>query len=176
METMVKNSTDKNKEKETVTNLKKRRNYKKELELVRDELANVKDQLLRKAAEFDNYRRRTEQEFSSLINNANSDLITDLLPVLDDLERSLGSKDKVTDVESFAQGVELIYQKFLKILESRGLKPIEAVGKEFDTEEHEALMAVENDGHKSNHVVQEHLKGYKLNDKVLRHSQVVVSK
>jgi molecular chaperone GrpE len=70
----------------------------------------------------------------------------------------------------------LIYQKFLKILESRGLKPIEAVGKEFDTEEHEALMAVENDGHKSNHVVQEHLKGYKLNDKVLRHSQVVVSK
>jgi len=99
--------------------------------------------------------------------------------VLDDLERfvSAGEDGKnITDVKAFYDGILLIYQKLKKILERWGLEAIEAVGKEFDVELHEALMTVESEEHPANTIVQELQRGYKLNDKVIRHAKVAVAK
>jgi len=151
---------------------------KKKVEALEAEKNELNDRFLRKVAEFDNYKKRTETEYSQLIKNASADLITDLLPVLDDLERSLASvkdKDKADNFEHFHEGVELIYKNLSKVLEKRGVKPIESIGQKFDPEKHDALMQMESD-QPSDTIIEEHLKGYEMNDKVLRHSQVLVSK
>jgi molecular chaperone GrpE len=134
-----------------------------------------KDQLLRKAAEFDNFKKRTETEFGNLIKNANEGLISSLIPILDDFTRSLKSGREVREHESFFKGVELIYNKFVKLLESHGLLPFESVGKPFDVEYHDALMQMPSADVPPNTVVQEIEKGYKLFEKVLRHAKVIVS-
>ena len=108
--------------------------------------------------------------------SANSELIAELLPILDDLERSINSRTGQTDFDSFYEGIKLIYPKFMKILERHGLEAIESIGKEFDPNVHEALMTVESNGKQSNIIVDEHLKGYKINDRVIRHPQVIVTK
>lgn len=149
---------------------------KKKLEKVETGRDEFKDQLLRKAAEFDNYKKRTENEISKLISRANAGLITELLPVLDDFERFLNTGHEGDDIKTMSDGIEIIYRSLVKLLEKQGVERIEAVGQEFDPEKHEALMQVENDEHPSNTVVEEHLKGYVMNDRVLRHSQVLVSK
>ncbi len=151
---------------------------KKKLEALEAEKNALNDRFLRKVAEFDNYKKRTETEYSQLIKNASADLIIDLLPVLDNLERSLASvtdKDKADNFEHFHEGVELIYKDVSKVLKKRGVKPIEAVGQTFDPERHEALMQVTSD-QPSDTIIEEHLKGYEMHDRVLRHSQVLVSK
>lgn len=152
---------------------------KKKIERLETEKNELKDQLLRKVAEFENYKKRTENEYSQLIKNANADLVTDLLPVLDDLERSLASlndKKRAENFEDFREGVELIYKNLTKVLEGKGVKAIEAIGQKFDPEKHHALMQIESKDQPSDTVVDEHLKGYIMNDRVLRHSQVLVSK
>jgi len=154
----------------------KRRNYKKELGEANYTIDSIKDQLLRKVAEFDNYRKRTEKDFAELFKNANAKLITDLLPVLDDYDRSLAADVKNDNYESLHEGFELIYKKLFNVLKSYGLRPIEALDKEFDPEKHEALMQTEVKGKKSHIVVEEYLKGYELNGRVIRHAKVVVSK
>jgi len=168
------------KEVKTTSTKPKRHNYKKELEKANRTVEQLRDQLLRKAAEFDNYRKRTEKEFADLLQNANAKLITDLLPVLDDQDRALSVDNKNEDYkalyESLYKGSELIRQKFFDVLKSYGLKPIEALNQEFDPEKHDAMMQMEVKGKKSNIVVEEYLKGYELNGKVLRHAQVIVSK
>jgi molecular chaperone GrpE len=136
----------------------------------------LRDQLLRKAAEFENYKRRTESEISNFLKYANEETISNLLPVLDDFERVMASWDKEHDVETFKKGVELIYEKFKKILEKKGLKEIESTGKQFDVNLHDALMQVENNELKPNTVTETAEKGYYLKDKVLRHAKVLVSK
>lgn len=137
----------------------------------------LKEQNLRRIAEFENFKRRKEKEFLDILQNANEELIIELLPVIDDFERFLShANDENQNVESLKQGVELIYKKFMQILEKQGLKPIESVGEEFDTEKHQALMQIDSDKHESGQVVDEHLKGYTLNGKVIRHSQVLVAK
>jgi len=150
---------------------------KKKIEVLETEKNELNDRFLRKVAEFDNYKKRTETEYSQLIKNASADLIIDLLPVLDNLERSLSSADtdKADNFEHFHEGVELIYKDVSKVLEKRGVKPIEAVGQTFDPERHDALMQVASD-QPSDTIIEEHLKGYELHDRVLRHSQVLVSK
>lgn len=155
---------------------RKHKNYRKELKAAQSEVSRLRDQLARTVAEFDNYRRRNDKEFSNLIRNANSELIAQLLPVMDDFERSLNSRTEKTDFDSFFEGVRLIYSKFFKVLQNSGLEYIDAVGKEFDPNLHEALLTMERDGHPANVVIEEHLKGYRMNDKVIRHSQVIVSK
>lgn len=135
-----------------------------------------KDQLLRKAAEFENFRKRRESEFLQLIANSNAELITQLLPILDDYERSLKSAQERKDFDSFFKGIELIFKNLVGLLEKQGVKPIDAVGKTFDPELHDALMQVESDEHPPGTVVEEHLRGYTMHDRVLRHSQVLVSK
>lgn len=144
-----------------------------ELEKERDEL---KDLNLRKAAEFDNFKRRNENEQIQLIANANADLITEMLPVFDDLQRSIQAAQEKENFSGLLNGVELITKNFLKVLEKRGVEAIKSIGEEFNPEHHEALMQIESDKHSSGVVVEEHLKGYTMNGKVLRHSQVLVSK
>ncbi|MBN2710450.1 MAG: nucleotide exchange factor GrpE [Calditrichaceae bacterium] len=147
-----------------------------EIESLTKEKDSLKDQLLRKMAEFENYKRRSEKEFLSVLENANENLITEILPVLDDFERSLEHFKNSDNQKSLVEGVELIYKKLISILEKKGMKPMETIGKEFDPEMHQALMQVDSDKFKSGYIVDEHLKGYLLNDKVIRHAQVLVSK
>jgi molecular chaperone GrpE len=150
------------------------------LEDKNDELENqvnqLKDQFLRKVAEFENYKRRTEKEFLAHLEFANEGLITEILPVIDDFERFLDHADKSGVDKSLKDGLELIYKKLFNALEKKGLKVMESVGEEFDSEKHEALMQVESDEVESGHIVDQHLKGYLINDKVIRHAQVLVAK
>ncbi len=139
------------------------------------ELEVLRDRLLRKAAEFENYKRRTESEISTLFKYQNEGLITDLLPVLDDFDRVLKA-DNNQDLETFKKGVELIYDKFKKVLERQGLKEIESTGKPFDVNLHDALLQVENDKTAPNTVMETAEKGYYIKDKVIRHAKVIVSK
>jgi molecular chaperone GrpE len=141
-----------------------------------DEASLLRDQLLRKAAEFENYKKRTENEISSYLKYANEELISELLPVLDDFDRVISSWDEKHDVETFKKGVELIYDKFKKVLAKKGLKEMESTGKPFDVNLHDALMQVENKELEPNTVADTVEKGYWLKDKVLRHAKVLVSK
>ena len=134
-----------------------------------------KDQLLRKAAEFESYKRRSEAEYLSLVRNANEGLIGALLPIVEDLTRSLKAGSSQPDGEAFYRGVELIYQKLMKVLEAQGLAPFDSSGAPFDVNYHDALLQVARDDVSPGTVVEEIARGYKLNDRVLRHAKVIVS-
>jgi molecular chaperone GrpE len=134
-----------------------------------------KDQALRRAAEFENYKRRTESEISAIIRHANENLLTALLPVVEDFNRFLKSSTDAAEPESLQRGIELIAQKLGKILERQGLVPFESVGKPFDVAFHDALLQVPKPGVPAHTVVEEVERGYMLGDRVLRHAKVVVS-
>ncbi len=138
-------------------------------------IADLKDKYLRQAAEFDNYRKRVLKEKSELIQNGGESVISSLLPIIDDFERALQNMKKSDDTAALKEGVELIYQKFMKTLESNGLKTIETKEAEFNTDFHEAVAMIPapNDESKGK-VVDCVQKGYKLNDKVIRHAKVAV--
>lgn len=153
--------------------LKKTEPLQKRLNQAEEEIRALKDRLLRSAAELDNYRKRTERQFAQIVESTRGEVIKDILPVIDDLERSLKSGQKG---KAFFKGVELIYQKLTAILRNRGLAPMESVGMAFDVERHDALLQVEKEGVPSGIVLEEHEKGYLLNGNVLRHTRVVVSK
>ncbi|MGA7159411.1 MAG: nucleotide exchange factor GrpE [Bacteroidota bacterium] len=137
--------------------------------------AQLKDQLLRKAAEFDNYKRRTENDFAALSKFAAENIIGQLVPVLDDFNRSLKSIKEKGGHDSLVKGIELIHAKFLKVLEAQGLKTMDAVGKEFNVDVHDALMQVPRADVPPHTVLEEVEKGYLLFDKVIRHAKVIVS-
>jgi molecular chaperone GrpE len=139
------------------------------------QIAAGKDQLLRKAAEFENYKRRTESDALNFAKFAAENIITQLLPVLDDLSRSLKSGKEKLESDSFYKGVELIYAKFMKILEAQGVKAMETVGKEFNVDYHDALMQVPTPDVPPHTIIEEVEKGYLLYDKVIRHAKVIVS-
>ncbi len=156
---------------------KKIEELEEKIKALEAENQSLKEQNLRRIAEFENMKRRKEKEFLQILQNANEELILELLPVIDDFERFLNhANDENQNVESLKQGIELIYKKMMQILEKQGLKPIESVGHEFDAEKHQALMQVDSDKHPSGYIVDEHLKGYTLNGKVIRHAQVLVAK
>jgi len=134
-----------------------------------------KDQFLRKAADFENYKKRTETEISNVYRYANENLIFELLPVLDDFNRIMKSWDENHDLESFKKGIEIVYDKFKSILQKQGLKEIDAISKPFDVNLHEALMQTQTDQFAPNTVTEVVENGYYLKDKVLRHAKVVVS-
>jgi molecular chaperone GrpE len=134
-----------------------------------------KDQLLRKAAEFENFKKRMENEYLNVTRFANEALITEILPVIDDLTRSLKAGKARRELGAFYKGVELIHSKLMKVLEARGLKPIEALGEQFDVEYHEALMQMPKENVAPHTVIEEVEKGYMLHDKVIRHSKVIVA-
>jgi molecular chaperone GrpE len=139
----------------------------------------LKDQLLRKAAEFENYRKRVENENESFRKYASESVLTKILPVLDDFERSMkahqAAGQKSADDGGFMRGMELIFNKFKRTLELQGLKHFDVVGKPFDPEFHDALMQVHRENVPAHTVIEEVEKGYLLHDKVLRHARVIVS-
>jgi molecular chaperone GrpE len=137
--------------------------------------AELNDKFLRLYAEFDNFRRRTNKERLDLIANANASLLKDLLPVVDDFERALTNNEKVEDPAVLKEGFLLINNKFRSILESKGLKVMDAKGQPFDSELHEAIanIPVEDEAMKGK-VIDDVEKGYTLNEKVIRYAKVVV--
>lgn len=135
--------------------------------------AMFKDQFLRKAAEFENFKRRADNEAATIIRYANEDLLQAILPVIDDLERSLKNSDNRDG--AFHKGIELIYQKILKTLQKQNVRPFETVGKPFDVQYHDALLQVPRKDVPPHTVLEEVEKGYLYHDKVLRHAKVVVS-
>jgi len=144
----------------------------KKAEIEKNEL---QDRLLRKVAEFDNYKRRTEGEFSSLFKYAAENFIKKILPVVDDFERSLKHLAESEENSSVTDGIKLIYDKLLKILDDQGVKKIDSVGKPFDVHFHEALLQ-KKDEQQPPHVVLDELEtGYLYQDKVIRHSKVIVN-
>ncbi|HEV7350232.1 nucleotide exchange factor GrpE [Telluribacter sp.] len=145
------------------------------VEELKIEVAELKDKYIRLYADFENFRRRTAKEKLDLIANANADLMRSILPVVDDFERAKQSFDTTTEVEPLKEGVDLIYTKFFKLLENKGLKPMEAKGQAFDAELHESVtqFPAPTEDLKGK-VVDEIEKGYYLNDKVLRYAKVVV--
>ena len=134
-----------------------------------------KDLFLRKAAEFENYKKRTESEISNVYRYANEGLILELLPVHDDFTRVKKSWDKNHDVESFKKGIELVYDKFVTILEKQGLKEMDALNRQFDVNLHDALMQAPSKDAEPNTVTGIIENGYYLKDKVIRHAKVIVS-
>jgi len=134
-----------------------------------------KDRFLRKAAEFENYKRRTETEISNLYRYANEGLISELLPVLDDFNRIKKSWDENHDPETFKKGFDLVFDKFMNILNKQGLKEIDAMGKQFDVNLHEALLQQPGTDAEPNSVIGVIDSGYYLKDKVIRHAKVIVS-
>lgn len=134
------------------------------------------DQLLRQAAEFDNYRKRTIKEKSELIKSASADIVTKILPVLDDMERAIANNEKSDDIVVIKEGFKLIYNKLIRTLESEGLKKIPAKGEAFDTDRHEAIATIPaTPDNEKGTVIDCTRDGYTLNDKVIRIAQVVVA-
>ena len=160
----------------SVPKSKKELSLSKKLKLAEKEIQTLKDQLLRSIAELDNYRKRTEREFSQIIQNANAELLKDVLSIVDDFDRSLKTTQENGSVAEFRKGIELIYQKLMTIIKKYGLEPMESIGTPFDVDRHDALLLVEKEGIESGKVIEEHEKGYLLNGQVLRHAKVIVSK
>ena len=141
-----------------------------------EEALRYKDRLVRLAAEFDNYKKRTGREFTALVKNAGESLITELLPILDNIERALQAPQTSEETRSFAQGFEMIRQQFLEKLVKAGMKEITAEGAPFNPTLHEAVMAVDNEEHPADTVITVVEKGYTLNEKVLRAAKVIVTR
>ena len=145
------------------------------LEAAQEEIAELKSQLLYKAAEFDNYRKRTLKEKAELILNGGEKAVTAILPVIDDMERAIASGEKTDDPAVLREGMELIYHKCMKALEGLGVKKIDTEGADFDTDIHEAVAMVPGMGDdKKGKVIDCLQTGYQLNDKVIRHAKVAV--
>ena len=140
-----------------------------------EQIEELKKQALYKQAEFENFRKRTLKEKADLLKNGAESAMRDLLPVVDDLERALDAISKGGDIDSLKEGVDLIYNKFVKYLESQHVKAIDSTGKDFDTDVHEAVtMFPAPDPSMKGKVIDTTIKGYMINDKVLRHAKVVV--
>mgnify|MGYP003179304374 FL=1 len=147
-----------------------------ELKVAKATIEEQKDKYLRLSAEFDNYRKRTLKEKAELIKNGGEKAISAILPILDDLERALQNMQKADDVKAMYEGIDLIYQKFLKGLSQEGLQKMEPVGEAFDTDYHEAVALVPAPSEDQKGKVLDCVQtGYKLNDKVIRHAKVVVA-
>jgi len=144
------------------------------LEELREKIQTLEDKLLRKAAEFENYKRRTENDQLNLLKYSAESFILKILPVYDDLNRSVNHLDESND-KSIKEGLQLVFDKFTKILDEQGVQKIDAKGKEFDVDYHEALMQQPSKDFPSNTILEEVEAGYTYKDKVIRHSKVIVS-
>lgn len=150
-------------------------NLEEKLRNTEKELETYKDRLLRKAAEFENYKRRTENDQLNLFKYAAESFIAKLLPVIDDFERSLIHIKDAKDVATIKDGIKLVYDKLMKMLDDQGVKQIDAVGKPFDVHYHEAIMQKKAEDAEPHTVIEEFEKGYMYKDRVIRHTKVAVS-
>lgn len=170
----VRASTEKAKSKKTtVKKTDKQSRLAKQVKELKQDKEALKDQLLRTLAEMDNMKKRMEKERVQWQDTASAELFLAILPMVDDLERSL--KIESTG-EEFRKGIEMICQKLNKALADKGVEPMESVGKPFDVDMHDALMQMEKEGVEPGMVIEEHGKGYLLNGRVIRHAKVLVSK
>jgi molecular chaperone GrpE len=145
------------------------------LEAAKEEIEQLKTQMLYKTAEFDNFRRRTLKEKSELMLNGGEKAITAILPIIDDMERAIENGAKTDDPAVLREGMELIYNKFIKALEGQGVKKIDTKDADFNTDLHEAVAMVPGMGDdKKGKVIDCLQAGYQLNDKVIRHAKVAV--
>ncbi len=140
-----------------------------------EQLKELQDKYLRKVAEFENYKRRVENDQFNLITYGAESFIVKLLPVVDDFERSLQHIDSAKDSEAIKQGVKLVYEKLMKALDDQGVKKMQSVGKPFDVDYHDALMQRKDDSVEPHTILEEIESGYIYRDKVIRHAKVIVS-
>ena len=162
-------------EKEASQETEKELTVEEKLEAANKEIEELNDKLLRKIAEFDNYRKRTLKEKTELILNGGEKTIVSILPVIDDMERALKNMKNADDVAAVLEGVELIYKKFMDILSKQGVSVIETKDADFNVDIHEAIAQLPAPTEELKGKVMDcTLTGYKLNDKVIRHAQVVV--
>ena len=149
---------------------------KKEKKDKKDEqIAELTDRLMRQMAEFDNFRKRTEREKAQMFEIGAKDIIEKILPVVDNFERGFAGLSEEELATPFAQGMDKVYKQMVSTLEAAGVKPIEAVGKEFDPNLHNAVMHEDNEEFGENIVSEEFIKGYTYRDSVVRHSMVKVA-
>ena len=147
---------------------------KSELDKANEQIAALSDKLIRNAAEFDNYKKRTAREKEDFYKSAVCETVAPLLPVLDNLERAVAAAEDSGECGSVLDGVKMVKKQFEDALKSIGVEPIEAVGEQFDPEKHNAVMTADSD-EDENTVLEEFQKGYIYRDKVVRHSMVKVS-
>ena len=148
-----------------------------ELEKYKQEIAEWKDKFIRQAAEFDNFRKRSAKERLDLVQTAGKDVIVSLLDVLDDSERAQKQLESTPEAGPVVEGVSLVFNKLRSVLQARGLKPMESIGRDFDPDMHEAITEVPAPSEKlKGKVLDEVQKGYYLNDKIIRFAKVVVGK
>jgi molecular chaperone GrpE len=145
------------------------------LDALRKEKDALQDRLLRVAAEFDNYRKRVERDRREQAESATADALSDLLPIIDDLERALKAP-ATGEAEGFRKGIELIHQQTIELLRKRGAKPIDAVGTDFDPRYHQAVVQESSADHREGEVMEEFARGYMLGDRLLRPAMVKVAK
>lgn len=142
---------------------------------LQNEAADWKDKYIRLYAEFENFRQRTSKEKISMIATASESLIVELLPVLDDFERSIKATEQASDVQSLKEGIELVFHKLSKTLQQKGLKPMESIGKVFDADFHDAITQIPApDPDQKGKVIDEIEKGYTLHEKPIRYAKVVI--
>jgi molecular chaperone GrpE len=148
-----------------------------ELEKVRTELEEQKDRFVRKVAEFDNFKRRNARERMDLIQTAGKEVIVDLLDILDDCDRAQKQIENTEDIKEIKEGVLLVFNKLRNTLSARGLKPMETIHQEFNPDLHDAITEIPAPSvDLKGKVLDEIVKGYYLNDKIIRHAKVVVGK
>lgn len=169
-----------NKMADTKEEVKEKSKEEKQDELTEEErlkqrVAELEDKLLRSAAEFENYKKRVARQYEEIIRTANDKILLELLEVVDNFERALQHNSNDSDAKAFRQGIELIFNQMTGLLKKYDITPIEAMGKPFDPELHEALMQIPSDEHEDGVVAMEVSKGYRQGDRVLRHSKVGVS-
>ena len=141
---------------------------------MKEKIDSLEDRVRRQMAEFDNYRKRTDKEKDQMFSMGERNVIEKILPIVDNFERGFDTVEKEDEEDAFVTGMRKIYIQLTKQLEALGVTPIEAVGKEFDPNLHNAVMQVESEEYESGIVAQELQKGYMYHDQVLRHSMVAV--
>ena len=145
---------------------------KKQIESQKVSLDETEDRLKRVAAEFDNYKKRSNKERDNLYNSLVADIVSSFLPVIDNLEKAVEAETKD---EEYKKGIELVLKQFKDVLSAKGVKEIQTIGKTFDPELHEAVSSVQDDTKGEKEIVQEYRKGYMIGNKVIRHSMVIVA-
>ena len=153
---------------------KKKLKFDKKQDAMKEKIDELEDRVKRQMAEFENFRKRTEKEKAAMFETGAKSVIEKILPVVDNFERGLATIPEEEKGSAFAEGMEMIYKQLLGELEKMDVKPIQAVGEEFNPDFHNAVMQVESEEYESGVVAQELLKGYTYRDSVVRHSMVAV--
>ncbi|WP_342461812.1 nucleotide exchange factor GrpE [Bacillus sp. FSL R5-0286] len=149
--------------------------YQEKIDELQQLLDEKENKILRVQADFENYKRRARTEVETVQKYRSQHVVSDLLPALDNFERALGIDPDNEQTKSLLEGMQMVYRQLVEALKNEGVEPIEAVGKEFDPNLHQAVMQVEDENYDSNIVVEELQKGYKLKDRVIRPSMVKVN-